>query len=452
MRTVILVCALATCAFAFAAAEGAATAPPILVVDDDGAQCAKADFATIQAAVDAAPENGLVRVCPGLYAEQVSVAASLTIRGDAETVEAVDCFAPTRPTADPNTQAIVVAPSGATAGAPAVVFDLQADNIELQGFVLPGRTGSTSGVRTSSAHSGYRIHHNLIMATTVAAYFRSSGVYPSSFDHNCLRENSLGVINHYLPLSNARIHHNATFRTAAVAFEQTSNCPEFLETGVSLSCAASRVGTDHVVYDHNTSIGDAVGNSGVYWFASSTSTTAFENTVIPAGRRAMMLFGANYDLHIIDNHLEVPQVGLARQSTPAAPPNFRVLIRGNTITGAPGNDPSVPTAGIGMGVDGLKNSWILDNVISGLAAGEGIALLASNTDNLVRGNKITNNDKDGIRVAAGATGNTFEANEILGNGRILGFVDARDDAREFNVWRGNVCLTDFPAGTICGIG
>src|SRR6266511_6300380 len=134
MRTVILVCALATCAFAFAAAEGAATAPPILVVDDDGAQCAKADFATIQAAVDAAPEDGLVRVCPGLYAEQVSVAASLTIRGDAETVEAVDCFSPIGTTADPNTQAIVVAPT--TTSAPAVLFDLKADDIELQGFVL----------------------------------------------------------------------------------------------------------------------------------------------------------------------------------------------------------------------------------------------------------------------------------------------------------------------------
>ena len=57
---------------------------------------------------------------------------------------------------------------------------------------------------------------------------------------------------------------------------------------------------------------------------------------------------------------------------------------------------------------------------------------------------------DGIQVAAGATNNTFEANQMLGNGIING-VDARDDARASNLWRGNICLTDVPAGTICGI-
>lgn len=445
MRTFVLVCAFAACALAFAAAEGAASGPPTLVVDDDRAQCANAEFTTIQEAVDeavnAAPEDGVVRVCPGLYPEQVSVPGSLMIRGDAETVEALDCFAPTRPTADPNTQAIVVAPSGATATA--VLFDLQADHIELQGFVLLGSTGSASrAVRTSSAHSGYRIHHNLIMANTVAAVFRSSGVSPSSFDHNCVRENGWGVANEWLPLSNARIHHNATFRTANFAFEQTSYCPEFLETGDFLACSPSRVGMELVVFDHNTSIRDDI----AFRLGSSRSTTAFANTVTDA-RIGIRLLGANEHLQIIDNEFAVRQVGLARQSTPPVPPNFGVLIRGNTITGASA------TAGIGMGANGLKNSWILDNVISGLA-GEGIALLAGNTENVVRGNTVTNNGSNGIRAAAGATGNTFEANQILGNGSgtIPPGVDARDDAWGFNVWRGNLCLTDFPKGAICGIG
>jgi len=59
---------------------------------------------------------------------------------------------------------------------------------------------------TSSAHSGYRIHHNLIMANTVAAYFRSSGVYPSSFDHNCLRENGWGAAVHVAAHRRRRAH------------------------------------------------------------------------------------------------------------------------------------------------------------------------------------------------------------------------------------------------------
>ncbi len=462
MKRIVLLVSVAafTLALALAAADGTATPPPRLVVDDDRMQCAHADFTTIQAAVDAAPAGGLVRVCAGRYVEQVSVPKSLTIRADAEAVEAVECFSAVQPTADPSTQAIVAAPAGATSNAPAVLFDLQADNIELRGFVLLGRAGSTSrAVMTSSAHSGYRIHHNLIVSNTVAAYFRSNGVLPSSFHHNCVRDNGWGLVNQWLPLIDARVHHNSTFRTANITYEQTSYCPEFLATGSMLACAASRIGMDHVVFDHNVSIGDLI----PYRLASSTSTTAFENTVTDA-RIGMRLIGANADLQIIGNDLEVRQVGLARGSGTASgtpePSNLRVLIQRNTITGALGNDPQMPTAGIGMGVGGLKDSWILDNAISGfkgsgqpfpVCSGCGIALLADNTDNVIRGNTITNNASDGIQVAAGATRNVFEANQILDNGTING-VDARDDAWPSNVWRGNVCLTDIPAGKICGIG
>ena len=109
-------------------------------------------------------------------------------------------------------------------------------------------------------------------------------------------------------------------------------------------------------------------------------------------------------------------------------------------------------AGIGMGAEGLKRSQILDNVITGMVS-EGIVLRLGNTDNVVRGNTVTDNASNGIRVEVGATANIFEANEILGNGRTVnGAGDARDDAREFNVWSGNVCLTDIPTGSICAIG
>ena len=53
---------------------GVAAAGPI-VVDDDGAQCKRADFTTIQAAVTAAPAGTKIQVCAGTYTEQVSVPA-----------------------------------------------------------------------------------------------------------------------------------------------------------------------------------------------------------------------------------------------------------------------------------------------------------------------------------------------------------------------------------------
>ena len=145
MRTTALLCALAAFVAAATAASGTAAGRATLFVDDDGVQCANADFTTIQAAVTAAAPDTMIRVCPGVYSENVVVDKPLRLHGQIGAVDAIDCFDPALPTADPNTHAIVLAPAGATASARAVLFDLQADDIELQGFVLLGRTGSSSG-------------------------------------------------------------------------------------------------------------------------------------------------------------------------------------------------------------------------------------------------------------------------------------------------------------------
>jgi parallel beta-helix repeat protein len=58
------------------------SADPVLVVDDDGAQCPGAGYATIQAAVNAASPNATIRVCPGTYDEQVTIAKPLKLKGD----------------------------------------------------------------------------------------------------------------------------------------------------------------------------------------------------------------------------------------------------------------------------------------------------------------------------------------------------------------------------------
>jgi nitrous oxidase accessory protein NosD len=413
------------------AGSGEASASGTLMVDDDRSQCVDADYASIQAAVDAADAGAVVRVCAGRYPESVIVNKPLTLKGDPDAVEAIDCFQPTLPELATDQYAVVGPPD-------ARAFTFAADDVDLSGFVVDG---ASTAITTSEDFSGYRVHHNLIMDNRVGTIFRSSGDLPSSFDHNCLRENAWGLANNWLPLVDARIHHNSTFRTANFAWEQTSNCPEALPTNLDV-CPAS-TGMRRVVFDHNVSLDDDTG----YRLASSSSTTVFENSVLSA-RIGMRLVGAAEDLQIIDNRLQVAQVGLARLSTATLLSNFGVLIEGNMITGASGTG-----AGIGMGAGGLKNSQILGNVISGLD-GEGIALLAGNTGNLVSNNTVTDNGSNGVRVAAGATGNSFEANEMLGNGRVAstGGVDARDDARDFNVWRGNVCLTDLPAGTICGFG
>ena len=50
--------------------------PNMFIVDDDRAQCPNAAFATIQSAVDAAGPGDQIKVCAGIYVEQVRVAKS----------------------------------------------------------------------------------------------------------------------------------------------------------------------------------------------------------------------------------------------------------------------------------------------------------------------------------------------------------------------------------------
>jgi hypothetical protein len=56
-----------------AASSSAGDGPNVFIVDDDHAQCPNAPYSTIQEAVDAAPAGAQIKVCPGLYPEQVRI-------------------------------------------------------------------------------------------------------------------------------------------------------------------------------------------------------------------------------------------------------------------------------------------------------------------------------------------------------------------------------------------
>ncbi len=51
------------------------------LVDDDKAECPSAGFSTIQSAIDAAGPRDVIKVCPGIYDEQLKIAKPLTIEG-----------------------------------------------------------------------------------------------------------------------------------------------------------------------------------------------------------------------------------------------------------------------------------------------------------------------------------------------------------------------------------
>jgi parallel beta-helix repeat protein len=77
-RSVFFVALAFLCFAAFAQRAAAAT----LVVSNTSPQCAKAEFTTIQAAINAAAPGDTIRVCPGTYAEQLTIGTSLNLIGE----------------------------------------------------------------------------------------------------------------------------------------------------------------------------------------------------------------------------------------------------------------------------------------------------------------------------------------------------------------------------------
>ena len=77
------VVAFAAAAFAISILNAAPASAATLTVDDDGDQCPAATFTTIQSAVNAAVGGtDDIRVCNGIYVEQLDVNKQLTIDGD----------------------------------------------------------------------------------------------------------------------------------------------------------------------------------------------------------------------------------------------------------------------------------------------------------------------------------------------------------------------------------
>jgi len=97
-----------------------------LVVAADRGVCPSAGYSTIQSAVDAAEPGGTIRVCAGVYPEQVSISKSVTIHGDNGAVLLPDSMTS-------NASSLVD-------GAPiaAALFVSNATNVSISGLIVDG--------------------------------------------------------------------------------------------------------------------------------------------------------------------------------------------------------------------------------------------------------------------------------------------------------------------------
>ena len=174
--------------------QAAGASPSTLVVDDDGmatvADCNAPDptYMTITAAIAAASPGDTIKVCPGLYNEQVMINKdNLTLLGAQAGVDAR-----TRPFApDPTTQSIINHPCGPV--------QLEADNLELNGFTVQGSilpdpcflSGIWSNPGFSGTNGGFKIVYNIVQDNISGIELDSNcSATPTLVQYNLIQNNS----------------------------------------------------------------------------------------------------------------------------------------------------------------------------------------------------------------------------------------------------------------------
>jgi len=374
-----------------------AHAAATLVVDDDGqasaGSCGASNmaFTTIQSAVTEAASGDTVKVCPGTYAENVTVDKTLTLKGAKAGNDAR-----TRGTSN---ESIVDPPSNAL---PGLLF--LADNITLDGFTVRGTTGST-GIQTSPLFSGYDILNNIIHDNVFGLYAHNSGAAQMEVRRNFFRTNNV-------PGSAAG---NGIYsdQGAVGILIRANKFQGNMNAGILF--AETPALNDQLIVESNSSTNDA-GFFALFDGSNIQVTSNKTNDTVNGddGNQGSAIFiGAGNGVLVEDNTLNRPAFsGIAVRGTAQ-----NVDLLGNTINDAENH-----------GIDVTADA-------------PGVAQ--------IRNNKALDNDVDGIFMGVDTNGNTLQNNTAKSNGDF----DCEDDsigsntAGTANFWASsNVGPQDSPNG------
>ena len=115
------------------APQVANAATPVIVVGTKSAACPDAQFSTIQAAVDAASSGTVIRICPGIYPEQVSITKPLSLHGESGVV------------IEPST--VAQNATGTASGQPLAAIILVADttDVDIRDVIVDGANNGIGG-------------------------------------------------------------------------------------------------------------------------------------------------------------------------------------------------------------------------------------------------------------------------------------------------------------------
>jgi parallel beta-helix repeat protein len=340
------------------------------------------EYATIQAAVDAAKQGGKILVFPGTYAESVSVTKNnLQIIAQGEDV--------------------IVAPPGGQPG-----FDVQADQVTVRGFEIAGAV-CASGIRFQGSHNTF------------------AGNWIHGFQGPC---DPTGI--HCVDTDGGSDHNTIEHNNVSGADGEGANY------GIFVAAGAGALNRGNVIADNSIvqmdSVGVYVGNgtgfrvSGNFLEHMHTSDCILvEATGDPAqgGHR------------ILENTMRgCAGHGILLSASPGT------ILAQNRISANwiefCGQDCLALEAGNGAS---LSHSQVMSNTVS-LSLASGIVLSAGQDgvvdENLILGNAVLGNLVDGISLSAGSDHNRILNNEV-GESWKVGVAVAGDDNLIAHNWIGN---------------
>jgi parallel beta-helix repeat protein len=235
-------------------------------------------FTTIQAAVSAANPGDTILADAGTYSEMVTIAKPLTLQGAQHGVDA-------RTRSVPASQESIVSNGEGD-------FQIEADNVTIDGFTLQGVTSNPStdpaslGVAIwtnpgfSGTHGGVQIVNNIIQGNIAGIELDNDGSFQARVQFNLFQDNDqTGAgggtdIETNFGLSNALIDSNT--------FTNTS----FVEDAWALGVSAP---SDHITFSNNSVTNHG---RGIYFFSTSDAVVT-GNTILGASHYAIGLFGNN---------------------------------------------------------------------------------------------------------------------------------------------------------------
>jgi parallel beta-helix repeat protein len=144
-------------------------------------------YATIQAAVNAAPAGGTVRVSPGTYNELVTIAEPLTVLGAQAGVDA-------RSLARGRNESIVDGQS-LVGGVRSAAFDVTANDVTIDGFTVQGETLSDvavgAGIVLGPSIAGAHVTDDIVQDNVVGLYLSNDGsTDPAVIRHDVFANNN----------------------------------------------------------------------------------------------------------------------------------------------------------------------------------------------------------------------------------------------------------------------